>query len=310
MKILTSCPTQAVLYLVLSFFLVPEVRAELKPGQVRRVVARMAGFKLPDKAVTVRTVAETGPTAAEALVDIETAYRLEEVESGHWRVQEIRVGPDVWEQITLIGAALGADVPGDTCNDPERFITKPTVTEPSPRRARCLLASLVSVELPSDAVRIRQISPLSLPLASRPSAMAVVRIQVRVRLGRDSRNAWQVLEIRPGNRGWTNLEHVLGALNQEKSKLARADLETLSIALEKFRQERGFYVSADNASVMVDYLSPRYLQRVIRVDPWHIPYQYQGTSDHFTLRSTGPDGKENTPDDILLASSSPKTSSL
>ena len=54
----------------------------------------------------------------------------------------------------------------------------------------------------------------------------------------------------------------------------------------------------------IDYLTPRYLVQVIRVDPWHQPYKYLGERDHFTLRSTGPDGKADTPDDILVVSKS------
>jgi hypothetical protein len=73
-------------------------------------------------------------------------------------------------------------------------------------------------------------------------------------------------------------------------------------ALEKFRKDRGFFVVSDSHSVAVDYLSPRYLPRVIRLDPWHQPYKYRGERDRFTLRSAGPDGKEDTPDDIQIQS--------
>ena len=72
-------------------------------------------------------------------------------------------------------------------------------------------------------------------------------------------------------------------------------------ALEAFRRDRGTFVVSDSHPVAIDFLSPRYLARVIRVDPWHQPYKYQGERDHFTLRSTGPDRKDNTPDDIELA---------
>jgi hypothetical protein len=54
---------------------------------------------------------------------------------------------------------------------------------------------------------------------------------------------------------------------------------------------------------LVDHLNPRYLARIIRVDPWHQPYLYEGTQTTFTLRSAGADGKENTPDDIVKQNS-------
>jgi hypothetical protein len=72
--------------------------------------------------------------------------------------------------------------------------------------------------------------------------------------------------------------------------------------LEKFRAERGFYVASDEQRVLIDHLSPRYLRRVIRVDPWHRLYQYQGERDRFSLRSDGPDGKQNTADDVVISS--------
>jgi len=43
-----------------------------------------------------------------------------------------------------------------------------------------------------------------------------------------------------------------------------------------------------------------YLARIIRIDPWHRPYEYEGTRTSFVLRSSGPDGKPNTPDDVTV----------
>jgi len=293
----------AVLFLI-TFAFVYESRAELKPQQVRKLVAHMAGFELSSNSVKVKSVSEDQVGAAEALVEIETAYRFEQMDSGQWRVQEIRVGPNVWEQIALISAAAGVEPPTGNCDQTESSSGKADSAEPRPRRARCLLANLVAVKLPSDAVRIKQISLLSLPLASRPSAIVVALIEVGVRLVRDSGNSWRVSQIRPGNLEWGDPQQLLGRVNEEKRKQARADLETLSAALEEFHRDRGFYVSADSASVVVDHLSPRYLKRVIRVDPWRTPYRYEGTSNHFTLSSSGPDGKENTPDDLVVTRSS------
>jgi hypothetical protein len=80
-------------------------------------------------------------------------------------------------------------------------------------------------------------------------------------------------------------------------------METLATALEAFRRERGFYVVGKGESNLVDQLNPRYLARVVRVDPWHKPYLYEGARDAYTLRSTGADGKENTADDVVMQKS-------
>ena len=91
------------------------------------------------------------------------------------------------------------------------------------------------------------------------------------------------------------------AVNGQKVERARAELETIVTALEAYRRERGFYVAADTEASLIDHLTPGYLARVIRVDPWHRPYQYEGTRERFTLRSTGADGELNTPDDVVVS---------
>ena len=144
---------------------------------------------------------------------------------------------------------------------------------------------------------------MPIPLASQPSATVVAWVKVDARLLND-KTGWRVSELRTGNRDWVKLEPLVAAVNEEKQKKARAELELIAKALEEFRKERGSYVVSDSQAVAIDHLSPRYLAQVIRVDPWHQPYKYQGERDHFTLRSTGPDGKADTADDIELVSPS------
>jgi len=62
-------------------------------------------------------------------------------------------------------------------------------------------------------------------------------------------------------------------------------------------------VVARDERALEDHLNPRYLARVVRVDPWHKPYLYEGARDSYTLRSSGPDGKEDTADDIIRQNS-------
>jgi len=106
--------------------------------------------------------------------------------------------------------------------------------------------------------------------------------------------------VRTGRGNWIDPQQLSDALNAEKNAAARADLDLLARALEQFRGKRGSYVEAKNAAVLVDFLSPLYLSRVIRLDPWRHPYVYEGTRDTYVLRSVGPDGKDNTADDLVL----------
>jgi hypothetical protein len=164
--------------------------------------------------------------------------------------------------------------------------------ELSPKEARKLIAKVAGIELNTDAVRVKEVSALG------SSAVVVAQVETAFRFVKDDKNKWRVAEVRTGNNKWEDVDLLLRAVNAEKSARARAELETVATALEAFRRERGFYVVADKEGALIDQLNPRYLQDIIRLDPWHNPYQYEGTSGGYTLRSTGPDGKPNTADDI------------
>jgi hypothetical protein len=277
------------------------IRADLTPKQARRAITRMSGFKLNNGSVRVRTISVTNAAAAEVSVEIKTVLKFVQDEQARWHVAEIRTGQDRWEEIDLIADALNSQVPVAECNAPEPPFRGPLAIDPSVRRARCLLGNLLGVELPSDALRIQEVDPMPIALASQASATVVAWVRVDARFVND-KNGWRVSELRTGNRDWVKLEPLVTAVNERKQKKARAELEMMARALEKFRKDRGFFVVSDSHAVAVDYLSPRYLPRVIRVDPWHKSYKYQGERDHFTMRSAGPDGKENTPDDIQIQS--------
>ena len=280
-------------------FSASNVRAALTPRQARTAITRMAGFKLTNGSVRVKTVSATNAAGAEVSAEIRTVFKFAQDKQGRWRVAEIRTGQDRWEEIDLIANALRMQVVTDVCTALDPPARGSLAIDPSAKRARCLLGSLLGVETPSDAVRIQEVDPMPVPLASQSSATVVAWIRVDARLLND-KTGWRVAELRTGNNDWVKVEPVVAAVNEEKQKKARAEMESIARALEKFRQERGFYVVSDSQAVAIDHLSPRYLVQVIRVDPWHQPYKYQGERDHFTLRSAGPDGKADTPDDIVL----------
>ena len=167
-------------------------------------------------------------------------------------------------------------------------------SELSPKEARKLIANMAGIKLPSDAVRVREVSMLG------SSAVVVAQVETAFRFKKGDDGKWRVAEIRTGDNRWEDVEMLVRAVNTEKAGRARAEMETLATALEAFRRERGFYVVAKGESVLVDQLNPRYLARIVRVDPWHKPYLYEGTRDAYTLRSTGADGKENTADDVTV----------
>lgn len=165
----------------------------------------------------------------------------------------------------------------------------------SAKEARRLIATMAGIQLPSDAVRIKDVSSLG------NSATVTAQVETAFRFEKDGKGKWRVAEIRTGDRRWENVETLIKALNAEKTARAQAELESIATALESFRRERGVYPEAKTGAALIDRLNPRYLARVIRIDPWHQPYEYEGTSTSFVLRSAGADEKPNTSDDVRVA---------
>jgi type II secretion system (T2SS) protein G len=273
--------------------------AQPKANQVKKLIRSVAGSNLPSSAVRIKQITESSPTAAEATAQIETAFRLEKDSSGQWGVREVRIAPDRWESIEIIAAAVGSELSSKRCTTFDQIGYRGTVA--NERRARCLLADMFGVELPSDAVRVKSISGLGLPFATTSSATVVASIELTFQLMKEGRGGWVVKSVRSGNRSWTDLSQLTTELDSTKSRNALAEMQSIAKALDKYKSALGFYVATDNERSLIDHLSPRYLSRVVRVDPWNRPYEYQGESNRFTLRSVGPDGKQNTADDIVVS---------
>lgn len=164
----------------------------------------------------------------------------------------------------------------------------------TPKEARRLIARMAGIQLPSDAVRVKEVSAMG------SSATVVAQVETAFRFEKGGDGKWRISEIRTGDRRWEDVELLLKALNAEKTARARAEMESIATALESYRREHGFYVESKTEAALIDHLNPRYLSRIIRIDPWHQPYAYEGTRSSFVLRSNGPDEKANTPDDVML----------
>lgn len=280
---------------------VAQADSKLGPNasQARKALTRIKGLEIKSSGVRVKSVTAGSASGTEVSADVRLVFKFQTDANGRWRVGEVRSAQDRWESIELIGQALNASADTGDCTAPDPPLKGKLAVNPSVRRARCLLGSLFDIDVPSDALRIQEVDPMPIPMASQPSATVVAWVRINARMT-NGQGGWQVTEMRTGNLDWVKLESLVASLNVQKQKRAQEELSLIAGALEKFRSERGFYVVADKEAVAIDYLSPRYLQQVIRVDPWHQPYQYLGQRDRFTLRSSGPDGKADTPDDILV----------
>jgi Type II secretion system (T2SS), protein G len=276
-----------------------EARADISQKNARKVIQTMLGWSLPGDAVRIESIRSGGAESAEVSAEIQTVFRLR-LSEGHWELREIRTAPDRWEKLEVIARAVNAQLPAGECDAPSEFARSKSETELTTKRARCLVASLFGIPLPSDDVRIKEISPFGLGIGSESSTLVEAFVRAGFRLVRDAK-VWRVAEFKSGNRDWVNVAGLPTAIDQVKRSAATDELSTIAKALGDFRRERGSFVVSDSESVLIDHLSPRYLTRVIRVDPWHRPYKYEGQPDHYSLRSVGPDGKPNTPDDVVVS---------
>lgn len=273
-------------------------RADLNQKQARKAVQTMAGWSLPGSAVRLE-IRSNSADSAEVSAELQTVFRLRLYE-GHWQLREIRTAPDRWEKLEIIARAAKVELPEGECDAPPLFARSRLATQLTTKRARCLVANLLGVTLPSDDVRIKEISPFGLSIGSESAALVTALVRVDFRLARDKRG-WHVSEFKSGTRDWVNVTNLPAAIDGVKRSAASEDLSTIAKALGEYRRDRGYFVVSDKESVLIDHLSPRYLARVIRVDPWYRPYQYDGQQDRYSLRSLGPDGKPNTPDDVVVA---------
>ena len=276
-----------------------QARADLSRNNARKLIQTMGGWSLPGSAVRIQAFRSNGAEAAEVSAEIQAVFRLRLYE-GRWELREIRTGPDRWERLDVIARAAGVELLRPECDAPAQFTNIKSPSQLTNKRARCLVAELLGVQLPSDEVRIREVSPFGLSLGAESSALVTALVQVDFRFERDARG-WRVAEFKSGTRDWVGVAGIPAAMDQLKRTAAADELSTIAKALGDFRRERGYFVVSTSESVLIDHLSPKYLLRVIRVDPWHRPYHYEGHEDRYSLRSLGPDGKANTADDIVVS---------
>ena len=285
----------AIITMVLLSFI--SAKADVSKKEAKKAIATSMGMSLPTAAVRIERITSSSNASVEISAQLELVFRLARGEDNQWRLRELRTADARWEDVDLLTQALKLDLQNEKCESPRNEFGRVKAEDLSIKQARCLVANLFAVELPSDAVRIKEVTGLG--LGSEPSALAVTLVQADFRLAREA-GSWRADEIHTGARGWVALGSVTTDVETQKRAMTTEQLNVIAAALDTFRRDRGSFVVSDKHSVLIDNLTPHYLSRVLRLDAWHRPFHYQGESSHFTLRSLGPDGKENTPDDIVV----------
>jgi hypothetical protein len=299
----------------------------LSVKEARSVIAALPGFKLRTGAVKVREVSPAGESPVSVVAEVKTAFRLawvddERVEQTtgifkqkRWRAEEFRVGDREWDEFGFLAESLGAERLEGVRGALEELVTEfeaqlgkqksendaqsadesgdVEVKDKGKSKEKDLKKPSVK-PLTRGPLRIESLSAIA------SSAVAEVSVEATFRLSKDARGKWRVAEILFGDNSSGSLEALWQSVNAQKAARARADLSIVRDALEAYRRERGLYVVAEDLRVLMDHLSPRFIKRIVRIDPWHNPYRYTGTVSTYTLGSDGPDGKTGTTDDVTL----------
>lgn len=132
------------------------------------------------------------------------------------------------------------------------------------------------------------------------TALAEVSIHTAVRLERPNDSGeWTIKEVRVGDRKWEQWDRILEAINEDRKTETSTQLAALNEALERYSREQGSLPEVETFEELIDVISPRYLQTVIRIDAWWNPFRYERSGEQFRLRSAGPDGQFGTADDLV-----------
>lgn len=306
----------------------------VKRGDAQKAIAAVSFLDLGKGAVKVKDITSTD-TSATVVAAVRMGFRFERAAAGRWRAAQVRVGDREWEDFDLLARAAGADrlelaraaLDSLAAELEERSLAKKKDDDAKKREERraderreaddgagkkqkgskqpavakdkkeagndALVRGALRVESPATAL-----SPLG------KSAVVEAEVEAAFDLVRES-GAWRVSSVRLGGAQFANPDALTLSLDAAKAERARAELNSIAQALMTYRRERGSYVVAEAEVVLMDHLNPRYIARVVRIDPWHRPYEYKGANDSFLLRSLGPDGKPDTPDDIVLTDRTP-----
>jgi len=293
-----SRPTVSLLSFVLILLSTATARADLSRNQARKLIADISGVYLSKGDIHVVNVTQGEGASTNVTAQIELAFRATQTKNGIWRLSEVRIGSEKWEELALIARAGNFQLSEPDCKSGAK------ASGLKNSEARCLIANLFGVNLPSDEVRIKEISAFGLPFGPRATALIVSLVELSFRFANEN-GKWELTGFKSGSHDWSDVRALQHSLDTQKQTVAKADLELIVKALDSYRRDRGSFVISEKESVVIDHLSPRYLRHVIRLDPWHRPYQYRGERDRYTLRSLGPDGKPDTSDDVVATSTNP-----
>ncbi|HXK62482.1 MAG TPA: type II secretion system protein GspG [Acidobacteriota bacterium] len=160
------------------------------------------------------------------------------------------------------------------------------------RQIREAVAKFDNMDLSEKDVKVLSVQKMG------NQAVAEVEIKTAVKVSKQ-KDRWVIDEVRIGDRRWEKADHIRAALREQRFETTRKDLRTLAEGIRLWADRQGTLPPANDFPQLVDILSPEYLPRVIALDAWSNPYVYRSPAPQWAeVRSAGPDGKIDTPDDL------------
>jgi len=166
--------------------------------------------------------------------------------------------------------------------------------------ARKKIAAIGQSSLIPDAIEIRRIVS-----QTDTTAVAEATVTLAFQFKRaNTASEWHIESVRLGDRDWISMDELLNAINDARRRATSESLQQLADGIEKYRAANGSLPAARDITALTDALHPRYMNVLVREDGWGHPivYEVTGTST-YRLLSRGADGRQGTPDDVVLANS-------
>lgn len=165
----------------------------------------------------------------------------------------------------------------------------------SVRKARELIQNVAGANFDKDQVEIKGINSG----VAGGGVIVDARIDTAFRITKEDGD-WRISDIRLGNQRWESLELVDEAVRREKLRRTTVILKQFADGLAAYHRDRGRFVETDKIAKLLDYLSPRYVSTPYRFDLWGEQFEYRGSATAYRLRSSGPDQKTGTGDDLVV----------
>jgi len=132
-------------------------------------------------------------------------------------------------------------------------------------------------------------------------AVAEVEVTTGVKLGK-KKGKWVIEEIQIGDRHWEKVEHILEVIEKKRIESSSGQMKQIISGIQRFAAAKGQVPQVESFRELTDLLSPEFLNPTIRIDAWSNGFFYEVVGEHgYDLHSPGPDGRFQTPDDLVVS---------